>query len=235
VYATGQANGGAVVQIIGHRGCADHYPENTLAAIRGCRPHVDMVEIDVRRCASGEVVVFHDETLDRLTAGTGPVSEHALDELPPVTVGKTTEPIPTLAETLDALPDGIGVNVELKQAGMDKNVAPMLRSLDRDVIVSSFETAALVAFRDEPVPTAYLFRDSFDDALDTAVELGCEYVHPHYGTADTAAIDRAHDRDMGVNAWTVPSAAEVQRLQEAGVDGVIVDSWTVVPEADGTE
>jgi len=118
---------------------------------------------------------------------------------------------------------------------MYEDVAPLLRSLDRDVVVSSFETESLEAFRDQSVPTAYLFRESFEDSLDTATELGCEYVHPYYGTADVTAIEHAHDRGLGVNAWTVRSEAEARRLQEAGVDGVIVDSWTVVPEGDSTE
>lgn len=208
----------------------DHSPENTLQAIRRCTPHVNMVEIDVRQCASGEVVVFHDETLDRLTAGSGPVSAYSLEELSSLTVGESTEPIPTLPEVIEALPKGIGLNVELKHSGMADDVAPLLRNLDRAVLVSSFDTAALAEFSDEPVQTAYLFKRWFSRGLRIADRLDCEYVHPYYGNTSSNVIDRAHDRGLAVNAWTVPTEDEVRRLRDAGVDGVIVDSWTIVPE-----
>lgn len=208
----------------------DHYPENTLDALRSCAPHVDMVEIDVQRCASGEVVVFHDETLDRLTDRSGPVSEHTLDELSSMTIGESTETVPTLREVLDALPDGTGINVELKHPGMVDDVAPLLRDRDREVVVSSFSADALAAFEDEPIPTAYLFKRWFARGLRTAERLGCAYVHPYYAIATDRAIDRAHERGLGVNAWTVRTEADVRRLRGNGVDGVIVDSWTVVPD-----
>lgn len=216
------------VRTIGHRGCGTHYPENTLAAIRGCAPHVDAVEIDVRQCASGEVVVFHDETVDRLTEGEGRVDDHRFEELPPVTVDGTTEPVPTLSEALDTLPAGTGVNVELKHAGMAETVAAELRECECDAILSSFEAAALEPLREEPLPTAYLFRDEFEASLDTAEELGCAFVHPQHEMLDATAIGQAHDRGFAVNAWTVPDETEVSRLREAGVDGVIVDSWRIV-------
>lgn len=219
---------GQRIQVMGHRGCATHYPENTLAAIRGCAPHVDAVEIDVRRCASGEIVVFHDETVDRLTEGDGRVDEHAFADLPPVAVDGATEPIPTLAEALDALPDGTGVNVELKHAGMADEVAALLRAVD-DAMVSSFEAAALEPFQEEPIPTAYLFGEGFAAGLDTAEGLDCAFIHPHYAETDAERIEQAHDRGLGVNVWTVPNEREVKRLRDAGVEGVIVDSWTIVP------
>lgn len=217
---------GGAMRIIGHRGCMDHYPQNTVAAVRGSAPHVDMVEVDVRRCRTGELVVFHDETLDRLTAVSGPVSERSFAELSSLTVGDSEETIPSLGDVLAALPGGTGINVELKHAGMYEEVAALLRQFDDEVIVSSFERDALTQFRD--VPTAYLFAESFSANLDIAVELGCAFVHPHYGITEPERIERAHDRGLGVHAWTVRTSAQVRRLRSGGVDGVIVDSWEIV-------
>jgi glycerophosphoryl diester phosphodiesterase len=218
------------MEVVGHRGCRDHYPENTVEAVRGSAPHVDLVEIDVQRCRSGEIVAFHDDRLDERTDGRGPVRDHTYDELSRLRVEDTDARIPTLPQVLDVLPDGTGLNVELKHTGMAAEVASLVRDLDREVLVSSFEPDALAPFRDEPVATAYLFVGFFEQNLATAAELGCEYVHPFYEVVDSEAVELAHDRGLSVNAWTVPSSDEVTRLREAGADGVIVDSWEIVPQ-----
>lgn len=220
------------MEIIGHRGCLDHFPENTVAAVRGCAPYVDMIEVDARRCKTGEIVVFHDETVDRLTAATGRVRDYTYEELATLRVANTSETIPLLSDVLEVLPEGVGINVELKHAGMHDEVAPLVRTSNPEVIVSSFDTAAIAPFREEPVPTAHLFEDDFETNLDTAAKLECEYVHPAYDITDEKKIRAAHERGFGVNCWTVPTRAAVRRLRRAGVDGVIVDSWTLVPSED---
>ena len=218
------------MNVIGHRGCADHFPENSLAAIRGLAEHVDMIEIDVQRCGSGEIVVFHDDTLDRLTDSTGRVSETPLEKLQSLRIGNSEERIPTLEAALDALPAGTGINVELKEAGMVDDVAPLLRELDQEVIVSSFESEALAEFARESIPTAYLFAGSGSESVETAVELGCNSIHPLYELVDESLIEQARDHGFAVNAWTVPTTEDVVDLRELGVDGVIVDDWLIVPE-----
>lgn len=219
----------ADMDVIGHRGCAAEFPENTLAAIRGCAPRVDMIELDLRRCRSGELVVFHDETLDRLTDETGPVSEFDYAELSELTVGGSDEPIPTLTDALDGFPEDTGLNIELKEVGLGEQTLDLVSNCSRELLVSSFDPAALEPFRDTRFPTAFLCAESVEEALETALELDCEYVHPHHTAVDAKCIDRAHEHGLGVNAWTVPTESEVRRLREGGIDGVVVDSWTVVP------
>lgn len=214
------------MRVIAHRGCPDHFPENTVAAVRGAAPHVDWVEVDVQRCASGEVVVFHDDHLDRLTAASGRVRETSFAELAGLSIGNSDEGIPTLDAVLDALPAETGINVELKHAGMGADVEALLRGYPQECVVSSFEADALAAV--DEVPTALLFADSLAANLDRAAELGCAFVHPHHGLVDAEAVESAHGRGVEVNAWTVRTSEEVQRLRAAGVDGVIVDSWEVV-------
>lgn len=217
------------MQIIGHRGCMDHYPQNTIAAIHGCAEHVDMVEIDVQRCGSGEIVVFHDDDLDELTGETGAVRDRSFEELSALAVAGSDETIPSFEALLEALPSNVGINVELKHAGMRDEIAPALRELEQDVLISSFETDATAAFEDEPIPTAHLFMEDPETNLDVAADLGCDFIHPYYKITNRKLIETAHDRGFGVNTWTVPSKEEVTTLRDAGIDGVIVDSWTVVP------
>jgi glycerophosphoryl diester phosphodiesterase len=81
--------------VIGHRGASAHAPENTMRAFQlAMAQHADGIEIDVKRCASGEVVVMHDATVDRTTNATGDVSKLTLAELRAIDAGDG-ERVPT--------------------------------------------------------------------------------------------------------------------------------------------
>ena len=216
------------MNIIGHRGCAGEFPENTLAAVRGASPHVDAIEIDVRRCASGELVVFHDERVDRLTEATGRVDEFDYTALGSLTVGDSTESIPTLADVLAACPAAVSVNIELKTAGLTSHLLAAVDDTSQEILVSSFDPTALEPLETTGLSTALLFADAFDANLDRASRLGCMAVHPEHTLIEVEDITRAHERGFSVNAWTVETKPEVQRLLKGEVDGVIVDSWTTV-------
>lgn len=108
--------------LIGHRGVAGHAPENTLASIKAAKDMgLDWVEIDVRRSKSGELIIFHDPTLDRTTNGSGRVLQHDLVSLRDLDAGSwfseefLGEKIPTLTEAIDCLIQlGLHANLEVK-------------------------------------------------------------------------------------------------------------------------
>lgn len=114
------------VMVVAHRGCWRHAPENSVRAIEECiRLGVDMVEIDIRRTADGQLVAMHDETVDRTTNGSGPVSEFTLNELRRLQLragpGGSSAPvtdqrIPTLEQVLAVAAEGILVNLDIKSA-----------------------------------------------------------------------------------------------------------------------
>lgn len=216
------------MDVIGHRGCAAEFPENTLAAVRGAAPRVDLIEVDLRRCRSGELIVFHDERLDRLTDESGPVREFTYSELSTLTVGESEESIPTLIDVLEALPENTGLNIELKERGLHRETLDIVSKTPHDIVISSFDPSTLEPFRETPYPTAFLCMET-ERTVRTARELGCEYLHPEQSIVDADFVEHAHDSGLNVNAWTVPSVAAVDRLRGYGIDGVIVDSWTVVP------
>ncbi|MBE9554764.1 MAG: glycerophosphodiester phosphodiesterase, partial [Proteobacteria bacterium] len=106
----------------GHRGAKGHAPENTMA---GLRKAVELgarwIEFDVKLTADNELVLFHDDTLNRTTDGKGRVARTAFAEIRKLDAGRwfspdfTGEPVPTLAEAMDYLvASGIGANVEVK-------------------------------------------------------------------------------------------------------------------------
>ncbi|MDR5672191.1 Glycerophosphoryl diester phosphodiesterase [Halalkaliarchaeum sp. AArc-CO] len=215
---------------IGHRGCADQHPENTVEAIEQSAPYVDGFEIDVRPCGSGELVVFHDETLDRVTDGTGRVDETTLGELRELEVLDSGETVPTLGELLSAVPDWLPVNVELKATGIEKEVLEICGDADVEVLYSSFFVRALRELRDadEAAPVGVLCHEGVDDRLALAEELKAVAFHPSMELAlETDIVERCHDRGLAVNVWTAETEADVRRLRERAVDGIIADRWDV--------
>lgn len=210
------------MRLIAHRGFAAMYPENTLAAVSRASEVADVVEVDVRRCGSGELIVIHDPTVDRVTDGTGDVADLTLAELSELSVLGSDERIPTLNAVLEAVPPSVGVNVELKERGLAGDAVVALSGVDNAPLVSSFDPEVLSAVGDA-LPTAYLFADD-SDGVERAADLGCVAVHPHHQRCiGTDLVERAHDAGLSVHAWTVATAVTAKALGGAGVDGVIAD------------
>jgi glycerophosphoryl diester phosphodiesterase len=219
------------MRLVGHRGCPAHAPENTVAAVERAVEHVDMVEIDVQRCGSGELVVFHDEALTRLTSAEGRVRETDWETLRDLRVDDSDEGIPLLSALLDAVPPRVGVNIELKHAGMAEETVTELAGRRNEFVVSSFETDVLREVGEaSDLPLAFLFAENWAESLATATEIGCAYVHPRYTLLleGESRVAEAHDSGFEVNAWTVPTREAVGELCAQGVDGVIVDDWEFV-------
>ena len=136
------------VFVLGHRGYSAKYPENTILAFRkAIEAGADGVELDVWLTKDGEVVVIHDETVDRTSNGSGKVKEMALEELKELDFGNG-ERIPTLEEVFEALPEDAIVNVEIKDVDAVEKTAEIIRSNNPSrVIVSSFIIEALREYR----------------------------------------------------------------------------------------
>jgi glycerophosphoryl diester phosphodiesterase len=219
------------VRCIAHRGFAETYPENTVAAVRGALDDTGHVEIDVRRCGSGDLVVIHDERVDRVTDESGPVADFSRAELDALDVLDSGEGVPALEAVFEAAPDAEFV-LELKESGLAADALDLADDLDVSVTVSAFdievlESAAAVG----DAPLAYLVTDGeARTGLETAAALDCAAIHPHWTACVDEFVAEAHERDLQVNAWTVPSRRDASALEYVGVDGLIVDRPEVVSE-----
>ena len=218
------------MELIAHRGCAEQYPENTVHAVEQSSRRFPAVELDVRRCRSGELVVFHDETVDRVTDATGSVAGMDYHRLRSLDVLESGERIPRLPEALAAIPGDVSVQVELKQAGVAADAVSTIATADVDARVTSFLPSALaeVRERDPQLPTGYLFGESVgvETGLRTARALDCDTLHPHSTLClETNVVDAAHATGMDVVAWAADEAATFERLAAAGVDGATADDW----------
>jgi glycerophosphoryl diester phosphodiesterase len=197
------------------------YPENTTYAFRSSAPSADIVECDVQRCGSGELVAFHDATLDRVTGRGGRVGATDWSTLEGLSVHGSGERIPRLHEVFEAVPEGTTVVVELKSADIASSVVDVIGNVAHDVILSSFDWTELRAAGDAGASAlALLCHDGPGRALDIAERIGCSAIHPAAELClETDLVERAHSRGLAVHAWTAESPAEVDQLRAAGVDG----------------
>ncbi|NEU56313.1 glycerophosphodiester phosphodiesterase [Halorussus sp. MSC15.2] len=229
------------MELIAHRGCADEYPENTLHALERASRRLPAVELDVRRCGSGELVVFHDETVDRVTDRTEAVADLDWTDLRELAVLDSDEGVPLLSEALAAVPPSVSVQVELKETGVGADAATVVAQSGREARFTSFVPEALAEVReaDPDASLGYLFGGGpgVEGGLDTARELDCDSLHPHADLCiGTDVVERAHADGMDVIAWGADSQSVFEALRAAGADGATADSWTVAGvEADAED
>ncbi|MFC6976148.1 glycerophosphodiester phosphodiesterase [Halomicroarcula sp. GCM10025709] len=217
--------------VIGHRGCAGQYPENTIPAVRGAAPHVDLVEVDVVPSGSGDLVVFHDETLDRLTVTSGRVDETPVETLTDLRVDGSTATIPRFETVVDAWPSGVGMNLDLHDPTIVDRALDIVDGLGERIVLSSTAVGAIRAAQTHPtaVTTGYSFDSDPEAELARARELGVEFVHvDHRLCLQSSVIERAHRQGCQVDAWTLATSQPVETLRSRGVDAVTVDRWDIV-------
>lgn len=231
--------------IVGHRGAGKDgvgpLPENTVESLRAAvEAGVDWVEIDARRTADGGLVLMHDPGTD-----VGFAVERTADELAAVGVVR-------LDDALAAVPESVGVMVEVKPSVEDALVAPdrttaallcpvLRRELPRRrLLVTSFDPAALARVRGEvpdvPLALNSWLRFPFDIAVSAAHHLGVDALLAHVGSWQNPPnrrnrppdyiVEVAHRAGLQVGAWC-PGPAEVRSYIAAGADAVTVD---LVPE-----
>jgi len=233
------------MRILGHRGASADAPENTLPAFRlALAQGADGVELDARLCASGEVVVFHDETLERLAGRTGQVVQTPWSTLRTLEVvtPQGRAPIPLLAEVLEALPRTAWVNVELKaDSGWLRLAGRVARLLvegghQSHVVVSSFHPLCLLAFgaRGPSVRRGYLLepdRPAWLDSGPLALLAGRDAVHPGDADVTEEFVRLWHARGREVAVWTVDGPGRARTLASWGVDSVITNRPGVLSAA----
>lgn len=227
--------------IIAHRGSSTHAPENTLAAFTlAADQGADAIELDVTLTRDGQVIVIHDDTLDRTTNGHGRVDQLPFAEVAQYDAGSkfaakfAGERVPLLSQVFEAVGQRALINVEIKSttirsSGLEARVIDLIRQhgLIERVIVSSFNPLALITIKraeprlacgllyspDEPIYLSRAWLAPLIPNLDAR--------HPRANTVTTDVVKQIHARRQKVNVWTVLEAAEVKTLTALGVDGLI--------------
>lgn len=219
-------------QIIGHRGAMGYETENTVASVqKALELGVDMIEIDVFRIKSGEIVVFHDERVERLTNGGGRIEEYLMFDLKKLLLDGGHQ-IPMLQEVLKAIDHRVPLNIELKGAGTAERVHYITNYYTEregwqpeQFLISSFNWDELRDYRalDTNARIAVLTEEDPLEALEVARELGAEAINPAAASVTAENVQAMHEAGFRVNVWTVNEPEQYQKLKAMGVDAVFTD------------
>jgi glycerophosphoryl diester phosphodiesterase len=232
-----------------HQGGAAEFPSNTMKSFQSA---VDMgyryLETDLHVTKDGVLIVFHDDTLDRLTDHVGTIADLPWSVVQQARVSGT-EPIPRFEDVLEALPD-IRFNIEPK---VDAAVPPFIDAVKKmgvtdRVCAASFSSGRLTKIRKELGPdicTAMGVADTVRLRIGSWLPLGpvSRWI-AHTGAAcaqepvkqsfvpvaDHRLVKLAHEMGLVVHVWTIDDAAEMNRLLDLGVDGIMTDRPSVLKE-----
>lgn len=193
-----------------------------------------MCELDVQSTRDGEVIVMHDDSVDRTTDGVGAVATLTLEEIRRLDAGSKFNPrfrserVPTLEEVLRATRGKLGLNIEMKEgAAAERKVCELIRAQGAlpTAIVSSFELRALEELRaiDPEVRLGVLGEEKPAAMLDAASRLRAWSINPRFDLAQPEFCKEAHRRGLKVLVWTVDAPEAMRLLIEWGVDGIITN------------
>lgn len=222
---------------IGHRGSCGYAPENTLSSIQKALDiGVDMIEFDVRLCKTGELMIMHDDTLDRTTNSIGPIADKSLQELNQVTIG-SNERIPTLQQVIALVDRKAKLAIELKGPGTALPTTQIIKKAlengwqPEDFYIVSYDHQQLAQFHAE---LPHIKRCANIGGM--LIDLG-KYAHKHgfdavgieYEYATKQFIDEAHLYGLQVLAFIINDRMIIQHLIKIGVDGIFSDYPDRIP------
>ncbi len=226
---------------IAHRGYTVAAPENTMKAFQDAITlGADGIELDVRTCKSGEVVVFHDAKLERMTNGVGLVKNKSLDELRElriVAAGKeTAQAIPTLDDVLELTRGHLFVNIEIKANGLtvrhniEEKVLDICRrfGLEHKVVISSFNPLSVRKVRkfDRQAVNGFII-DSKVAAANGELFItklsGGRGIHIEGALLTPELGVKVREKGYYLMAWTINEPAEMQRCLDLNLNGIITD------------
>ena len=225
-----------------HRGyhCIEKgIPENSLSSFRAAISHGYGIELDVHTSADGELIVMHDETVDRVTDGTGLIKDMTLAQLKELKVSTSAEPtgiyrVPTLAEVLDLMrTTDMMVNIELKNSicfypGMEEKILKLVKEMkmEEQLIYSSFNHYSLLQLKqlDNHVQTGILFSDGWVNPAMYAKNLGINAVHPAvYHLKYPQFMEEVKRAGLKMHVWTANKPEHIQLVKDAGAEAVITN------------
>ena len=219
---------------IGHRGAKGYIAENTLESINmAIELNVDGVEIDVFKCLSGELVLFHDKNLKKLTGKSGKIENLTINDLEKYLVlGKYK--IPTLKDVLEKIKKPLLVNIELKGSGAAESTSKIIEDFSKrtlwkkeNFIVSSFNWDELKKFRSINTDIAIgILLDklgNMNEAIQFGKNINAQSIHPNYRMLNEGTVEKIKKNGFKIYTWTVNNKEDISFMQKLNVDGVISD------------
>lgn len=226
-------------KIFAHRGYSGKYPENTMIAFKkALECGVDGIELDVQLTKDGEVVIIHDETIDRTTTGKGFVVDYTYEELEKFDASFKFKDlgfnkIPTLREYFQLVKDyDIVTNVELKTGineylGIEEKVWELIKeyNLEEKVIISSFNHFSVMRMKDiaPQLKYGFLSEDWIIDAGKYTHSYGVQCYHPRFNNLVPDVIKELKKYNLEINTWTVNLEEDMRYLYSNNIDVIITN------------
>ena len=223
-----------------HRGASGYAPENTIPAFKlAAEMGADGVELDVQFTKDGQIVVCHDETIDRTSNGAGWVKDKTFDELRSLNFDNGNKAyegaqIPTMQEVFECLrPTDLTINIELKTGiyfypGLEEAIVELTHKngFDDRVIYSSFNHYSVMKIKeiDPDAKTGFLYADGPLDMPAYGASHGVNALHPAlYNLQFPDFMKQCNESGLDVNVWTVNDEKYLKFCADAGVHAVITN------------
>ncbi|WP_297639496.1 glycerophosphodiester phosphodiesterase [uncultured Clostridium sp.] len=233
---------------LAHRGYSEKYPENTMLAFKkAIEIGADGIEMDVHFSKDGQLVIIHDEELDRTTTGHGYVKDYTLEELRGFDAGiKFGEEfkglkIPTFDEFLELIKDkNLLINIEIKNSiihyeNIEEAVYAKIKEfgIENKVIISTFDhySAKKCKGLNGDIKVGALYWDCIYEPYNYVEMLGVDALHPEFNSITKEIVEESHKRKLQVNVYTVNLKEDMEKMISLGVDMIITNDPKLLKEA----
>ncbi|MBP1754293.1 MAG: Glycerophosphoryl diester phosphodiesterase [Firmicutes bacterium] len=223
-----------------HRGASGYAPENTLEAFqKAIEMNADGIELDVQMTKDGQLVILHDETVDRVSNAKGWVKDYTYEDLVKLNVNKKFPEygkvkIPTLEEVYGLMKDtNLLINVELKNGvifyeQLEERVLELTEKygLQNRVIYSSFNHYSVMKLKKlkSSISAGFLYEDGYLDMPEYAERYGVEALHPAlYNLQYPNFIEDCRRRGIVLRVWTVNDPKDMRMICEKGINSMITN------------
>lgn len=218
--------------IIGHRGAMGYEVENSISSFKkAIEMNTEMIELDVFRCKSGEIMVFHDEHLNRLANKDALIEDLTFEDLSELHLSNGQH-IPTLLEVLELCSGKAKINIELKGENTAESVALILSEFIKksdstidDYLISSFHWDELKRIRklNSEIKIGVLTQISPVKAIEVAQQINAYSIHPRFNSLNTKKVKKIHESGYVIYAYTVNSEKDILKMIQLKIDGIFTN------------
>ncbi len=220
------------MKIISHRGECKYAPENTLSAFYLAKLiNADGIECDVRKTKDNQLVLLHDESIDRTSNEKGKLKDYTYDQLLEFDFGNEKnkgEKIVKLEELLKQFSQSnIEIYIEIKESGYEEELLNVLYNYNLDnVILISFKYDILEKIRSKNnyIKLCWLIYNIDSEKLKKAKNINLNQILCLAANLTIQDLKKCKNDNIDVVAWGVKNKAEIMRLEKIGVDAIICDS-----------
>ena len=224
-----------------HRGASGYLPENTLPAFeKAVEMGADGIELDIHKTKDGQLVVIHDEKIDRTSNGKGRVQDLTLEELRRYNYNATQPKscdhadIPTMREVFELIkPTDLMINIEIKTGivfyeDIEADILAMTKEFGMEdrVLYSSFNHYSIMKIKelDGNARTGFLYMDGTLNMPEYGRDHGVEALHPaFYNVQYPNFVEKCHEYGLKINSWTINTKQYMNMACEMGLDGIITN------------